>query len=873
MQFDEAKYKTFLQGHRKAGTYPEDLLERYQITLPAHDAEIAAQVVAVRKCWNKLSAQAGTKDRAEWCRKRDEELRKQADVNLESAVWWMKVQQEGTQKAEADIQALADALRQAYGALEVVTAVALGKDGAQFKLSAAQAQVAAGRAGLTVIDENVTLPDDPLPLAPSVLTSLTRNLEGCQVTTVPELLHPGSGPFRIVRRYECLRDRNLELDLNAILTQLGEAQKKKDGTSTDKAKALGTLRDAVQGRNSDLRVITLQHLMSLIPDGTQAFFAKQILERRGVDAQDAAIIALLLAGRAKATRESDADKVRGLLEKGELREAANLAGTLSGEEGTAVQQLVAARQQELKDRLDQAAAAQQAGDEALAQEHLRAADLISHEDTAPRLAQLPLAPAVNLRGAGDDEQVKLFWDAGPGHDGSTRYAVTRKTGGTPTAPGDGTRVHEGPETECADPEAPVATEVQYAVFALADGRPASRAVTTAVTALPTVRDLKADTGVGTVTLTWQAHVMAEVQITRTAPGAEPVPVGVTGNSVQLKGLPEGVPQLFEVTAVYRGSLTSKSRQVTAVPRGEAKPNKTLRVTTAQGVGSRVRARASWDQIGTSEVRLLRTDAPLAWPEGATITPEQADQAGEVVTGHVVVDGKACSMEFELLGGIHYLTALSEGGTGVAVGVTRLIAAIAPVTELAATPFTDYATISWSWPPGIELAEASWQIGDDDQTADYIRVSRAEYRAKGGVRVPLGGQPCAVEVRALIMVDGKPRPSAPASLTVERVLKVPIRYRVSGAPFSRAKKVTFTADEACGGTLVRMIAVHSQPSIMPTKPGDGTVVLEATLNLAPGVAVEHKVEIPKLKKPYWVRCFLISGPGRLVDPPIAELKEG
>jgi len=46
----------------------------------------------------------------------------------------------------------------------------------------------------------------------------------------------------------------------------------------------------------------------------------------------------------------------------------------------------------------------------------------------------------------------------------------------------------------------------------------------------------------------------------------------------------------------------------------------------------------------------------------------------------------------------------------------------------------------------------------------------------------------------------------------------------------------------------------------------------TLDLAPGVPVEHKVNIPKLSKPYWVRCFIIGGPGRLIDPPYKDLKE-
>ena len=54
MQFDEKRYAEFLIAHQRKRTNPEDLTERYAITLPATDAEIKAQVRAVREYWNKI---------------------------------------------------------------------------------------------------------------------------------------------------------------------------------------------------------------------------------------------------------------------------------------------------------------------------------------------------------------------------------------------------------------------------------------------------------------------------------------------------------------------------------------------------------------------------------------------------------------------------------------------------------------------------------------------------------------------------------------------------------------------------------------------------------------------------------------------------
>ena len=58
MQFDEARYvQDFIKKLRGARTLPDDLLVRYAITLPATDAEIAAQVNAVRAYWNKAATE------------------------------------------------------------------------------------------------------------------------------------------------------------------------------------------------------------------------------------------------------------------------------------------------------------------------------------------------------------------------------------------------------------------------------------------------------------------------------------------------------------------------------------------------------------------------------------------------------------------------------------------------------------------------------------------------------------------------------------------------------------------------------------------------------------------------------------------------
>jgi hypothetical protein len=876
VQFDKEKYKEFLTKHSREGTDPVDLLERYAVTLSGStsDAEVKEQLTAVRAYWNQTAnGNSRAAKKADWCRKQDTGLKAQHGEKLDSVGWWREKARAEADKSQAAIEALAQALKQAYGQLGVVTADDLARDGARNKLPAEQAAQAARLAGLPVIDKKTALPDQPL--SSTAFKDLQKDLNDCQVATIAELLHPGSGPFRIVAGYECIKNPALRLDVAAINERITEAGKAMNPVNDAKLAALRKLSDAVK-RKVEPQAVALYHLMELVAD-TQPVMAKQELQKAGVEERDAATIAALLQGRQKASRVSRLDQVLTHLADGQLAEAASLTSSLpDGDEKTEASKQVTAKQQELATLLAQAEAARQQADEAQAERLLQAARLISQADADDLLRRLPLAPPGPVDATGDGASVKLFWQRGPGHDGSTRYAVARAEGRGPRAPGDGALVYTGTETTCADSDAPAAADVQYGVFATAEGRPPSRPVVISVRPLPPVWDFKAETGVGSVSLHWQAKPAAQVRLTRIAPVNEQVRLPPGSSSVQLRDLPDGIAQVFEAVAVYRGhdgsEILSHPATVTAVPRGEAKPNDTLRVSATMTAG-RTRVRASWKQIDSSKVSLLVTSREQPWPFRSVISPEEMTRGGTVLTGHVDASGPDRTLEVELPGGLHYLTPLSEGGTGVAVGRSRSVAVIDPVTNLTATVFAERATIAWHWPSSVQLAEVSWKpTGDSEDERQSFVISSAEYRSNGGAHVPLGARPIDVEVRAVVTANGKRYPSAPAAASVARVVKVPIRYRVNKlGPFGRGRKLAFTVDQPCSGTAVRLIAVPGP--VMPTKPNEGVVVFETTLSLVPGVPAEHRLELPKtIKKPYWVRCFVMSGPGRLIDPPVGDLKE-
>jgi len=878
MRFDEGEYREgFLKKHRGARGAPGDLLARYAITLPATDGDIAAQVKAVRAYWNKVyTSPTSFGQVAKLCRAEDERLKAEHGAKMETRAWWQARQSDAQQAAERSIAGMADDLRRRFGTLGVVTSAMLGQFAGKLGLTTAQANQAAQRAGLAVID-GVSLPaTEPI----GNFDALAKAMAECAVPSVPELVHPGSGTFRLVERYECLADARKRLDAVAVEAQRTAAEKLGISATEDaRRKALTILSHALRA-GVDLRDVALYQMVTIARGsaGLSIDLAAKELRDTGLEARDAAIVAVLVAEQGGGPGGA-VNKVPDLLAAGRLREARAAAMSLPADAGSraeATQQIEAAQQQ-----LDQLIAAAKAAlavpDEGRAEALLKDAARISAEDAATELAAVPLPPPADLRATVEAGAVGLFWRPAPGHDPDTIYAVRRTPQTRPlTAPSEGEPVYRDRGGECTDPRAPVARPVQYAVFALADGRPSSRPAAVSVIPLPPVSGLAAEVGTATVALRWSAHPDAEVRVTRTGPDGSPVPVRASGSGCQVSGLTEGQPQHFEVTAVYRGpdggELRSAPEHITATPRAQARPISTLRARPV-GADGAIRVRVTWVPVDNSDVKIVRADREPALAVGKIVSLEEMEAVGPEVTGTIVPEGKVTGFETELPPGVHRLVPFSVGGAGIVVGKVAIVAVTDPVRHLTVTPFADYATVSWEWPVNAQVAEVSWRFDGEE---DVRHVDRGQYRSAGGFRVPLGKGPCHLEVRAVITVGGKSFTSPPVFAEITHVVETPIRYDVSnigpsvGRLGGRRKRVVFTAGQPCSG--VRVVMVARQGPVMPTSASDGVQILDTVLPSS-GAPAEFRAAVPgSFSKPFWVRCFVVAGQARLIDPPIASLKE-
>jgi hypothetical protein len=882
MEFNKERYLAeYMRPRSKVRELSDDdLIERYALTLPAADPEIAAQIRAVRSYWH--SMQPGTREGklAKLCRTADEALKKQHGDDMLTEKWWAKCQAEASKAVQARVEEMAALLHDAYGQFGAVTSEVVDDYATKLGLRPTDGLRAAEQAGLRVVD-GVELPETS-PIPSVNFAKLSEQLVGSGARTVPNLVHPDTGPFRLLKRFTSLKDPSLRLDGVAVLEQINQASKL--GTSaadTDRRGALQQLKSALD-KGVDLDRLALYHLISLVAERSSLGPAavRGELEKYGLDKQDAAVVALLVVAQGSGG-PLGFNRVQTLLAEGRLNEADEAARQLPDalpRKAEAIA-LVEKTRADLKDLLAQAEQARVAQDEVRAMALVRKAAAISADDAEQAMTAIPLTPPGDLRLVPEGNMVRAVWQPGAEHPEGTTYVVSRSLRRAPLTPGDGQELSRKTDTRFDDPLPQVAQPVYYSMFAMSAGRPVSRPASASITLLPPVGNLTSDVGPDSVTLSWSAHPAAErVEVVRADPGTPPVPIPVTGNSCQLTGLPPGRALHFQVTAVYRGldgrEMRSPTLPVNATPRSKARPVMQLRARPVQE-DAELRVRVTWPVVDNSEVRIVRSSSQAPWSPGTWLSPDDVARFGTEVTGPRKIARGEVTLEAELPVGVHHLVALSTGGTGTVTGASTSVGVTAPVKGLRVTEFSDHAVLAWEWPSTAKMAEVTWQCEDDGE-ADVIVVGEAEYRAAGGVRVPLRGSAIGVEVRALIHVNRQRFAAPPVSTTISAAAETVVRYEVHGAGVmrlgGRSKRITFVSDEACSGVKVRVVA--SPGAVQPLSADRGVPLLDTRLDLAAGVPVSHAVSVPKgVTRPFWVRAFVVGGFARLVDPPPNQLKEG
>lgn len=863
---------------------PDDLLTRYAVDLSMSRIELRERTDGVVRLWNKAAMKAGpTGLVCQQLLREHEELKRSNDVDLTDPQWWQNREQARHQQLGSDISDLAALLTASHGGLGVITQNQLRAAGAAHgTLGDAEIDQACAAAGLQVV-EPVELPTTAGMRGR--FETLDTKLIGAGVDSVAGLVYPQMTGFGLLGGFSVTppppQGGKATLTRRALEQRRQELERLPDSPAVRAAKeAVGILLTEADA-GTDLATLALFQLLRAVrekrADGAQARTLFSLLTRTRLDPADAGRVAVSVLAEGSVKRDPLA-AVTELLVEGELVAAQQLAATLPGPAGDTAREAVR-RQREQVDALRQAAAEDLgAGRDEQAAARLRdalrqASDL---PGLAEELAKVPAAPVLGVTAHPDGGGVRIAWRPAAGHDDSTAFRVVRGEGRPPVDPDDGRELVVGTGHSTTDDAPPVGQRLHYAVFARTPGGRWSRSASTDVQVVPPVTDVVVKGGDKVVTGRWRAHPdVARVEVTRMAagPGGRDEPVTVERHQLfRDSSAADGVQYFYTLVACYPPTgggpaLRSEPVVVRGATRLEARPVASLTAVPISGASLAVRL--SWRQKTGSEIVVRRTPEPCPWEYGHLVPRTELDRWGVELDGSLSAKGEAITLVAPVPPGRSFYVpfTLDLDGGGVR-GQDAVVDHIEPVRRVRAQRFGDDIRVTWLWPHEVSAAEVGWAGGGR-------RITLAQYRDEGGCQLRDVPEVTRVQVGAVILDEHNDENcSAPISVEVdERPPQLAYQVRRSGLALLGGVRctVTLSSTAAIPGATVILVAAVGQA--MPLSPDAGIELLRAPVVIEPGVPLTlPEATVPRLRKPYWLRCFLAPPAcALLVDPPVSQLK--
>jgi hypothetical protein len=860
---------------RLNGKLTNDLLSRYAVEAGMSDTELRRRLSEVRSHWNKRTLRQGpTGSVYKAMIKADEALKAEHGKAMDGMEWWRAHEQEMAQSRQTEITELASALRANFGELGLISQGQLDKTMQAMRTVLAPAEIdkALTSSGVRRIDP-VSLPAAS-GLSGTHFKQLAANLIDADQPTVAHLVLGPVAKLRLLDGFGC--EPAGSLDAAAVRNAITRENKRSDNQSA--REALGVLDSAAQ-RGVDLVKLTLFHALQAVRDlrGAPVGALLRQLDSVGIDPAEARRIVFSVLAESTGGPAVGKEAVVALLSEGRLVAAQQAVAALAGNaDQTAAKALVDQQLEQVRQLREAAQAALRRGtdDDALFELRKAVALASDDEELAAELRRVPPAPVLELNAVPDGSGVRVTWRPSPTHEEGTKYRLVRREGRAPGDAEDGVVVSDDTGTRFVDQKLPAGVRVGYAVFAGVDGGKLSRPAGAVIEVLPPVQNVVLSTDNGHVEAHWLVH--PDVQSVEVRRGSDGVAISAGKASFHDRTAADGVDHVYTLVAQYRRSdgtpAASEPVVVRTTSHGRAKPVAALRAKPliVDGVSQVV---LSWRQEDDAEVTIRRATKANPWEFAAVVSNAALDGYGEEVVGRRSESGGWHTLTAAVPAGRFWYVPFTLGPSGAVCGQDSVLGVAPPVRDVTCQRMGDELALSWVWPDDVGVAAVEWVA---DGRSESLRLTRQQYHNGGGCHLTPPGGPVVVKVSSVLVANGAECLSVPVEVTVSE--KPPrIRYnveitkrRLTGGGTIR---VLMTADQPVARCTVAVVA--AQGATMPRSRHDGRVLTTATHQLAAGRAVELDVELPKLRRPYWVRCFLDgdhgSPPPRLIDPPVQQLK--
>lgn len=503
------------------------------------------------------------------------------------------------------------------------------------------------------------------------------------------------------------------------------------------------------------------------------------------------------------------------------------------------------------------------------------------EEIDQGLARCPPSPPTSLSVRVLRGSVVLEWSRSSSK-GDIKYIVMRSTsiGGHKTTSSE--ELSTTRDTSFTDKNPPIAIELRYKVLSVRD-KARSRAVESAlVHVIADVRDLKLRAADASVSGTWSLpapnlHVRVFRNEGRSLPktgvGTE---IPVSGNrSFVDQGVSNGTQYTYRVVSVLDlpdgTALKSRGIQESCCPQEPPLPVTDLRILVREKEIEFI-----WTPPPRGEILIARSASAPSWA-GKELAKSALDSRIHVVSESL----SGAATDTILAGKPVFYTPITVLGDQMIAGSSQRFIALPQFEQLKAEHFGSYVQLTWTWSDRCAGAFVAWRhdafpSAPSDISATTLRISRAEYESKGGVRVDASeAESYKFAVYPHVMVSGTDFFGSGIQAEVGAGASIALHYSITRKRFGAAVILELWASESIP-ELPELVLVARSGGIQPLRAEDGepTLVLSGYEVPTSGRS-RHNVPLDGIKRPVFLRLFFRDeSEGKryeIVDPKANECK--
>jgi hypothetical protein len=509
-----------------------------------------------------------------------------------------------------------------------------------------------------------------------------------------------------------------------------------------------------------------------------------------------------------------------------------------------------------------------------------------HAEAENGLKRCPPEPAKDVQTKVYDGKIVVEWKASVAV-GNLEYLLVRCEGRIPVSPSDGTLVASVSNTSFCDEGVPPASFVFYGVFTDRGGVHSSAAVSEGLLALKEVDNCSLEVGDASVRGHWDFSVPAGK--VRVVCGSEESLRQGKGRPLQLSnphgfedsGLDNGKTYTYRIFVEYHypngKTEFTGGRYVSATPTALPSPVDRLSISASGG-----QLHFQWTPPPFGIVSIYRLLKEPEWKCGTQVSPASLSQLGSPLRN--TRDGRAIDLAPST--GRVYYTPFSIAGDAAVVGQAKSFITAEEISDLEAEDFESYLLLRWKWARSFKSVVVAWRHDDypegaQDPRATTQKVTRGEYDANGGFRIPQPeARPYKFVVYTVAELDGQTVYSSGLNRDCRSELRsrpaIKIKYELKTKGWRQKKIVVSLISEEALSFLPELCLVAKRGQTQPLTSQEGTIIARIKhTQTQPLANFEYEFDLPLMKRPFFLRLFFAAPDAyhsfRLLDPSPSQSK--